>query len=160
VNSHPNLDAATRMLTLCLGFCAASAVAAAEADRSATLQAIYMLENPRNLTRPGPCGELGAYQFRPTTWHAYTNAPFAYALDRQRSDNVANRHFEWLKQRLETAHVPVTTYNIALAWNGGLKAAISGHAPRAARSYAERAENLALEFARSKSKPVVVADAK
>jgi hypothetical protein len=161
VKPQSSLDAAARMLTLCLGFCAASSsLSAEEADPTATLAAIHMIENPRNLTRPGPCGELGAYQFRATTWRAYTDEPFTRALDRQLSDEVARRHFEWLRQRLEAAHVPVTSYNIALAWNGGVQAAISGRAPRAARWYAERAANLAADFARSTARPVVLADAK
>jgi hypothetical protein len=146
------------MLALCLGLCAPYAEAE-EADRAATLDAIHMLENPRDLTRPGPCGELGAYQFRATTWRAYTTEPFARALDRTLSDYVAARHYDWLKQRLEVARVPATTYNIALAWNGGVRAAISGRAPRAARWYAQRAANLAAEFARTRPRGVVVADA-
>jgi hypothetical protein len=156
VQPYPNLDAAKILLTLCLGFCAPAVAEAAEVDRAATLEAIHMLENPRDLRRPGPCGELGAYQFRPATWHAYTTQPFERALERNVSDYVAERHFEWLKQRLEAARVPVTTYSIALAWNGGIGAAISGRAPRAARDYAQRATNLAGVFSRHS----VVADAK
>lgn len=148
MQTNPNLDAAKVILTLCLGFCAVAVTDAAEVDRSATLEAIHLLENPRNVTRPGPRGELGAYQFRPATWHAYTTEPFDRALDRNVSDYVAERHFEWLKQRLEAAHVPVTTYNIALAWNGGVHAAITGRAPRAARDYAERAANLVSAYGR------------
>ena len=59
------------------------------AGRAATLEAIHHLENPRNLTRPGPRGELGAYQFRVSTWRMHTALPFAAALDRQTSDLIA-----------------------------------------------------------------------
>src|SRR2546430_6926225 len=39
-----------------------------DVTRQVTLEAIHNLENPRDLTRPGPRGELGAYQFRESTW--------------------------------------------------------------------------------------------
>ena len=116
------------------------------ASRWATLEAIHALENPRNLSRPGPFGELGAYQFRETTWRIHTKVPFAQALDRQMSDQIAIRHYDWLKRGLEQARVPVTSYNIALAWNGGLNAVVRGHAPTVAHDYASRAVNLADAF--------------
>jgi hypothetical protein len=115
----------------------------ASPTRSATLEAIHKLENPRNLTKPGPHGELGAYQFRSTTWRMHTSIPFERALDRAVSDSVAIRHYEWLKRGLEKARIPATPYNIALAWNGGLGAVISGKSPRVAHYYAQRAVNLA-----------------
>ena len=113
------------------------------ASRSATLEAIHKLENPRNSPRPGKHGELGAYQFRSTTWRMHTSVPFHRALDRNMSDTVAIKHYEWIKRGLEAARVPATPYYIALAWNGGLSAAISGRAPRVAHDYAQRAANLA-----------------
>ncbi len=116
--------------------------------RWATLEAIHKLENPRNLTRPGARGELGAYQFRANTWRMHTDTPFVRALDRAESDVVAVRHYEWLKRGLEEAGQTASTYNIALAWNGGLSAALRGRAPRAAHRYAQRAVNLANDFAR------------
>jgi hypothetical protein len=115
-------------------------------SRTATLEAIHCLENPTNRVAPGPCGELGAYQFRETTWHCYSQEPFARALDRRASDEVAVRHYEWLKQQIESHGIPASSYNIALAWNGGLEAVIRGRSPRAARDYARRASNLAWSF--------------
>lgn len=144
-----HLRAARLALTLCLGFGILTVARASETDRVATLEAIHNLENPRNLTRPGPCGELGAYQFRESTWRTYTSAPFSTALDRSASDQVAARHYDWLKVRLEAAHLPATPYNIALAWNSGVRATITGRAPRAARDYAQRAANLAAVFRRT-----------
>jgi hypothetical protein len=70
--------------------------AAAHADRELTLAAIHKLENPWNVTRPGPHGELGPYQFRESTWHRHTAEPFCRALDTRVSDAVAERHFEWI----------------------------------------------------------------
>jgi hypothetical protein len=75
--------------------------------------------------------------------------PFVYAIDRNTSNLVAVRHYERLKERLENAHLPATAYNIALAWNGGIGAVISGRAPRVARDYAQRAANLAGLFQRN-----------
>ncbi len=120
-----------------------SAPVASASVRWATLEAIHQLENPHDLTRPGPYGELGAYQFRADTWQMHTTIPFNRALDRRVSDDVAVRHYEWIKSGLERAGVPATPYRIGLAWNGGLDAAIRGTAPAAARDYAERVANLA-----------------
>jgi hypothetical protein len=116
--------------------------------RWATLEAIHQLENPHDRPTPGPCGELGAYQFRESTWRMHTSTPFARALDRRASDDVAVKHYEWLKRGLERAGVPVTPYYIALAWNGGLSAVVHGRSPRVACDYAERAANLAACFDR------------
>ena len=123
-----------------------SANRAEAASRSATLEAIHKLENPRNSPRPGKHGELGAYQFRSSTWRMHTSVPFQRAIDRSTSDAVAIKHYEWIKKGLEAARVPATPYYIALAWNGGLSAAISGRAPRVAHDYAQRAANLASAF--------------
>gem|GEM_PF-5701667 len=71
-------------------------------QRWETLQAIHWVENPTNTLRPGPCGELGAYQFRPQTWQMHTSQPFSAALDRQCSDEVAVRHYEWLESEVGT----------------------------------------------------------
>jgi hypothetical protein len=116
------------------------------ASRWATLEAIHKLENPLNLPKPGRHGELGAYQFRQSTWRMHTSVPFERARDRSTSDVVAVKHYEWLKRGLEAARVPATPYNIALAWNGGLSAVISKRSPRIAHDYAQRAVNLAAVF--------------
>ena len=112
-------------------------------ERWETLEAIHWIENPHNSPRPGPYGELGAYQFRQATWRMHTSVPFARALDRSASDDVAIRHYEWLKQGLVRNGLEATPYNIALAWNGGLSATVRGTVPAAARDYAERVINIA-----------------
>jgi len=73
----------------------------------------------------------------------HTTLPFAQACDRATSDRVAELHYEWIRRGLARAALPETPYYIALAWNSGLAAVVSGRAPRAAHRYAERAENLA-----------------
>lgn len=125
----------------------ATVVTSHASTRWATLEAIHKIENPYNLTKPGPRGELGAYQFRASTWRMHTNVPFHHALDRSTSDTIAIKHYEWLKRGLERARIPANTYNIALAWNGGLSAVIRGKSPRVAHNYAQRAVNLASTLA-------------
>lgn len=133
-------------------FALVSLVAAAPgraSERWATLEAIHQLENPRDSAQPGLLGELGPYQFREQTWRLYTRAPFTRALDRRSSDAVAVRHYDWLKCELERRGVEVSPYRIALAWNGGIGAALRDHPSAAAVDYATRAANLAAEFERS-----------
>lgn len=76
----------------------------------------------------------------------HTSAPFEHALDRSVSDVVAVKHYEWLKRGLEAAGLSATPYNIALAWNGGLAAVITGRSPLMAHDYARRAVNLVTVF--------------
>jgi len=84
----------------------------------------------------------------------HTSVPFQQALDRTTSDIVAVKHYEWLKRSLEASRVPATPYNIALAWNGGLGAVISGRSPRVAHDYAQRAVNLAASYDLSRDKAI------
>ncbi len=120
--------------------------ARAETTRAEVLLAIHWVENPRNVTKPGPKGELGPYQFREPTWRMHTKAPFRRALDREQAETVARRHYDWIVRGLVRNGLPVTPYNISLAWNGGLSATVRGRAPAAAHRYAERVHNLAEEM--------------
>ena len=115
-------------------------------DRAETLLSIHWVENPSDSPRPGALGELGAYQFRADTWRMHTQRPFAEAIDRQASDEVAIRHYEWLKATLVRGGVEPSTYNIALAWNAGVNAVLKGRAPAIAHDYATRVTNLATEM--------------
>jgi hypothetical protein len=118
------------------------------ATRWETLEAIHAIENPYDQRAPGPCGELGAYQFRQNTWRKYSQRPFNEAIDRQCSDEVAVRHYEWIKSSLERNRLVPSTYNIALAWNAGLTAVVRGRVPASSRDYAERVENIATDLHR------------
>jgi hypothetical protein len=130
---------------------AATGVAVAS-ERWETLQAINWVENPRNSPKPGPRGELGPYQFRPSTWRSYTTRPFALALERRYSDEVAVRHYEWIKRGLQTAGIDPIPYNIALAWNAGLEQVVKGRAPASAGDYASRVNNL-VEMLKARTTP-------
>jgi hypothetical protein len=123
-----------------------SALLAAGPTRSETLDAIHRVENPLNLTRPGKFGELGAYQFRQGTWKMHTDLPFELALDRVQSEEIAIRHYEWIKRGLARHGLPQTPYYIAMAWNGGLSSVIRGRSSIAARDYAERVSNLVADL--------------
>ena len=75
MNSHLTL--------LALGFLALGASApAVAADRALVLRAIHQVENPTDRTTPGPRGELGAYQFRRSTWKMHSPEPFSRANER------------------------------------------------------------------------------
>ncbi len=117
------------------------------AMRAETLEAIRAVENPRNTARPGKHGELGVYQFRRVTWRMHTDMPFERAVERDASEQVALKHYEWVKRGLVRNGLPATPYNIALAWNGGLSATVQGRASKAAHNYAERVNNLVSERA-------------
>ena len=130
-------------------------VRATTAGRAETLEAIHRVENPRDSTKPGRYGELGAYQFRRGTWKMHTKVPFERALDRLESEEVAVRHYEWLRRGLERNGLPQTPYFIALAWNGGLASVVQGRAPRAAHDYAQRVTNLATDLSAGRFAVVV-----
>ena len=137
---------------LLAAFCVVGKLTAA--TRWETLEAIHTVENPSNSSRPGRFGELGAYQFRLATWKMYTRRPFSEATNRQSSDEVAVLHYEWLKTTLARAGIEASTYNIALAWNAGANAVITGRVPSSSRDYADRVENLAIAL-NAKSRALV-----
>ncbi len=136
-----------RLLVAVVLVCSASSLWAAE--QWETLQAIHLIENPHNTSRPGAHGELGAYQFRQSTWRMHTRKPFRHALVRAHADQVAVAHYDWLRLQLRRNGVPATTYNIAMAWNAGIGAVVSGRVPRSSRQYAQRVVNIARELERS-----------
>lgn len=81
----------------------------------------------------------------------HTKLPFESALNPDTSEQVAITHYEWLSRGLARNGWAQTPYNIALAWNGGLKAAVNGRASAFTRDYAERVSNLANELKTGKA---------
>jgi hypothetical protein len=65
-------------------------------------------ENSRNVARPGEKGELGAYQFRESTWPMATSVLFSRALDWLECDWLAVRDCAWLRRGLEGAGLTAT----------------------------------------------------
>lgn len=133
----------TLFLLIALAFGLPSHAVAAE--RAQVLRAIHQVENPTNRTKPGPRGELGAYQFRRGTWFMHTTEAFSHANDRAVSDAVAEKHYEWIKRGLVHAGMEPSAFNIALAWNSGLQAATTHRAPASSQRYATRVANLVAE---------------
>jgi len=107
-----------------------------------TLHAINLVENPTNQTHVGRFGELGPYQFRPATWRMHTDKPFRMAIQREVADEVAVKHYEWLKRMLDQAGIEPSAFNIAMAWNCGLEAVVQGRVPSVSYNYAQRVTNL------------------
>lgn len=112
------------------------------AERAETLRAINWVENPTNHARCGSKGELGPYQFRPQTWRLHTNRPFSLATVREHADEVAIKHYEWIKGQLSKAGIDPSPFNIALAWNSGVGSVLNGRVPTVSYNYAERVTNL------------------
>jgi len=79
----------------------------------------------------------------------YSRRPFYEAVNREYSDEVAIKHYEWLKEGLANAGIEATPYNIAMAWNAGLDAVIGNRVPSASRAYAEQVRNIAAEVKRN-----------
>lgn len=130
-------------------------IKAGATDRWETLRAINWVENPTNQTRIGRFGELGPYQFRQATWRMHTDKPFRMATERQAADEVAVKHYEWIRRSFEQAGVDPSVFNIAMAWNCGVGAVISGRAPTVSFNYAERVNNLVETF---RQRPRTVAE--
>ncbi len=111
-------------------------------ERAETLQAINWVENPTNHHRRGSKGELGPYQFRSQTWRMHTRRSFDQAVVRAHADEVAVRHYEWIRRGLREAGIDPSPFNVALAWNSGLGAVLRGEVPTVSYRYAERVANL------------------
>ena len=115
---------------------------ASASGRWETLRAINLVENPTNQTQVGRFGELGPYQFRPATWRMHTDKPFRLAIQRDVADEVAVKHYEWIKRMLDEAGIDPSPFNIAMAWNCGLGAVLKGRVPSVTYNYAQRVTNL------------------
>lgn len=135
-----------------------TSVAAAD-DRWETLRAINWVENPNNHTQVGRFGELGPYQFRPGTWRMHTDKPFRQAIQREVADEVAVKHYEWIKRTLAKAGVDATPFNIAMAWNSGVDNVLKGRVPEITYDYATRVTNLVQTFKRNPAARAVAAQA-
>lgn len=130
-------------------------IKAGASDRWETLRAINWVENPTNQTQVGRFGELGPYQFRPATWRMHTNKPFSQAVQRSVADEVAVKHYEWIKRTFERVGVEPSPFNIAMAWNCGVDAVLTGRAPSVSYGYATRVNNLVGAF-KERLQPVVL----
>jgi hypothetical protein len=128
---------------------------ASASGRWETLRAINLVENPTNQTQVGRFGELGPYQFRPATWRMHTDKPFRLAIQRDVADEVAVKHYEWIKRMLDQAGIEPNAFNIAMAWNCGLGAVVQGRVPSVTYNYAQRVSNLVEKYQERMTPPVV-----
>jgi len=119
----------------------------AASERWETLKAINWVENPFNSPKAGPNGELGPYQFRQGTWRMYTRKPFSLALEQKHSDDVAIRHYEWIRRALLSSGIEPSPFFIALAWNAGVDKVVNGRAPASSYRYATQVTNLVADLA-------------
>jgi len=126
-------------------FAGAPSVYAADLQRPGLLNSIAQLETGtidvgRPCAKIGRRGERSAWQISPEVWREYCEAPFTRASSVSRlAAMVAAAHLEWLRLSLEQKGRPATPYNLALAWNAGLGAVLTGKAPPGAHDYAARA---------------------
>ena len=111
------------MKTLLLFLCLTAAAAAAETlDLQRFLNALAAVETGvRWDGRPGPAGELSAWQIRKETWRQHTCAPFHLAATNPAlAEVIAIEHITWLELELGRRGLPVTPAAVATCWNGGL----------------------------------------
>lgn len=129
-------------LALVVVCCGLPATLHASVERAEVLRAINWVENPTNHARRGAHGELGPYQFRAKTWQLHTRKSFNLAVIREHADEIAVKHYEWIKRGLERAGIDPNPFNIAMAWNSGLGSVTNGKVPMVTYNYAERVSNL------------------
>lgn len=99
---------------------------------SLLLTCIAAVESGNNPDAVGRHGERGAFQM----------SPAVVAECGGYSERHAMRWLLQLERDLIRANVDVMPFNLALAWNAGIGAAISGKAPMASYDYALRVANL------------------
>jgi hypothetical protein len=71
------------------------------------------------------------------------------ATQREAADEVAIKHYEWIKRSLEKAGVDANSFNIAMSWNTGVDNVLNGRVPSVSYDYAERVTNLVQNFKRN-----------
>ena len=136
----------------------APSASSAALQRPAFLNGIAQLETGtidvgRPCAKIGRRGERSAWQISPEVWREYCQAPFTLASsDAMLASVVATAHLQWLRRGLERDDKPATPYNLALAWNAGLGAVLTGKAPPGAHDYAARAEALYESLTRSEAR--------
>lgn len=109
---------------ICLALLLMSAPAARAA--CAELRAIAMVEDWQG--RRGAAGERGPWQMMPGTWAQYTGT----------AEERAAQHLSWLRRQLVRQGVEPSAFNLALCWNAGLRATVTGRAPVSSYDYARR----------------------
>lgn len=110
------------------------------------LKAIRHVESGDNHAAIGSHGERGAYQFKHSVWKQHTENSFVNAHEVEISNEIASQHYDWIVKTLSKSGKRVNARNLALAWNAGIGNAIRNNVSRHNKDYANRVENLLLEF--------------
>ncbi len=119
------------------------AASAAVLDVPRFLGAIRTVEDWHG--RDGHAGERGPWQITRAVWAMHMpGRPFAEARQEGPAYACALKHLDWLRGRLAVQRPVVddNAFNLALCWNAGLTATITGRAPLASYIYAGRVSNL------------------
>jgi len=110
---------------------------------AAFLRAIKERETGNKWNGPaGKAGELGAYQFKESTWKELSSLPHKEARNPKAADAVAVKFLEKIKAEYKKNGIPVTPYTCALAWNGGIGSVVKDNVSKQAREYGEAVNNL------------------
>ena len=126
-------------------------------DQDVFLRALSEIETGGDHARIGHHGERSAFQMKRMVWKKYTSRPFVEATTNpELARDIALRHMYFLAVELEKMHKPVTAYNLAVAWNGGLGIVARRTPPRDTRDYARRLDNLYREYDRPRMKPIKI----
>ncbi len=112
------------------------------------LKAIRHVESGDNHSAVGSHGERGAYQFKRVVWKQHAKNSFSNAFEPESAHDVASQHFDWIVNTLSKSGKQTNARNIALAWNAGVGSAIRNKISVYNKDYANRVENLLLEFER------------
>lgn len=107
---------------------------------TALVACFAMMETPNGVpSHPGPAGETGRWQLTPGVRYDRT-IEILRQLQRLPTDEaIAIRHVLWIREQLRLhGNVNPSPAAIALAWNAGVHAAVTGHAPTRAHDYARR----------------------
>ena len=131
------------MLRTALIFQILVASASADAfDVDRFLSALRMVETG-NVVRDGARGERGPWQVTATVWSIHMpETSFAEARQEAPARACALKHVALLRGQLRAAGCDDNAFNVALAWNAGLRRTLTSHAPMSSYDHALRVTNL------------------
>lgn len=110
-------------------------------DRGTQLAAMSEIESGNNPNKVGRAGELGPYQMGYAAWRQHTRVSFRLARNPEVARTVAERHYDWIVKEFRRHGIEPTAYNVALAWNAGVSAVLSGRYTADSVDHALRVRN-------------------
>ena len=114
---------------------------AAPLDAERLADQIRKVEDFRN--HDGTHGERGPYQITRGVWDMQMpGIPFALARQEGPARACALKHIAWLRTQLVAADLDDNAHTVALAYNAGLTAVLTGKAPMSSYDYALRVQRL------------------